>query len=138
MQSPPVDDVTQDTTGPDESAADLLEQRFQLAEAVCEVIAANLESPGTLSHQQILAAWQRWRNVAAPTSEWRSEPPVAPVGERGHALLQRLELAERVISSLQFTWTADYQKEYERDWQALIEAVGDWQAARGAKRPFPS
>ena len=33
--------MTHETTGLDESGADLLEQRIQLAEAVCELIAAN-------------------------------------------------------------------------------------------------
>jgi hypothetical protein len=128
--------VTQETTGQDGDAANLLEQRIELAEATCELIAANVESPGGPTHQQILEAWHRWRDVAAPVSEWRPEPPVAPVGERGKELLQRLELAERVILSLQFTWTADYQKEYERDWQTLILAVADWQAAPAKTRPL--
>ena len=93
MYRRPVDQVTQETTGQNGGAADLLEQRIRLAEATCELIAANLESPGGPTHSQILKAWQRWRDVAAPVSEWRPERPAAPVGERGQELLQRLELA---------------------------------------------
>jgi len=122
--------VTQETTGLDGRLADALKQRIQLAEAVCELIAAHTKGPGTLPHQQILEAWQRWRSFAAPMSEWQPVVPVAPRGAKGRELLRRLELAERPILALQFVWTADYQKEYETDWQALLESVADWQAGR--------
>ena len=88
-----------------------------------------------MPHQQILEAWQRWRTVAARKTEWQRVALVAPVGEREGRLLKRLELAERAIQSLQLLWSADYQKEYARDWQALIEDLADWQAARGREQP---